>query len=360
MNFAVRKFTLISTKVCPGRIGPVRTIQSCRPPPLETGPPPANYTPFHTNRSKQRFEPNHLGSTSLRLDQYLPVCYPSTSSNNENILSPSLPVSLALSTSNTSHDQDLQLPYGEHVLPAPDTLAYGYAALSPANHSFLDTTFNIDPTGFELSPNNSFPCPPRSTEASNQDSALHVGPHGFGSKFRDSFDRLSDSAGAGSENSSFHIDATGFDESSNCSIPRPSSSSEAGNQNSHYSESETRSMSNNSPGNDGLNNDHSLPPDLSLSTTRNAFHLPVQTTAAPFPAPDTKRNKPLCTDSGIRKRNLNTLAARRYRQKRTDETQALAAELKETKRERDDLKVLVARLEGELKGLRQNLHVESD
>ena len=88
--------------------------------------------------------------------------------------------------------------------------------------------------------------------------------------------------------------------------------------------------------------------------------MPVQTNTAPFPASDTKSNKPPCTDSGIRKRNLNTLAARRYRQKRRDETQSLAAELKATQRERDDLKVLAARLEGELKGLRQTLRVESD
>lgn len=72
-------------------------------------------------------------------------------------------------------------------------------------------------------------------------------------------------------------------------------------------------------------------------------------------------NKPACTDSGIRKRNLNTAAARRYRQKRTDETQKLAVELKTTQQERDGLKILVARLEGELKGLQQALRArESD
>ena len=72
-------------------------------------------------------------------------------------------------------------------------------------------------------------------------------------------------------------------------------------------------------------------------------------------------NKPACTDSGIRKRNLNTAAARRYRQKRTDETQKLAVELKTTQQERDGLKILVARLEGELKGLQHALRAgESD
>ena len=80
-------------------------------------------------------------------------------------------------------------------------------------------------------------------------------------------------------------------------------------------------------------------------------------TAASPPAPNLKSNKSACTDSGIRKRNLNTAAARRYRQRRTDETQKLAVELKETQHERDSLKVLVARLEGELKGLRQTLRM---
>ena len=218
------------------------------------GPPQANYTPFPTNRSKPRFEPNHLGSTSLKSDQYLPLCYPSTSSNNESILSPSLPAPLALSTSNTSHDQGFRLPYDEYILAAPDPLAYDYVAPSPVNHSFFDTTFNVDTTGFEWSSTNSFPCPPRPTGASNQDSALHVGPNGFEGIFSDSFDRNSESAGAGSESSSFHIDATGFDESSNCSILRPSSSSEAGNQNSHCSRSGTWSMTSNSPESDGLRN----------------------------------------------------------------------------------------------------------
>lgn len=79
--------------------------------------------------------------------------------------------------------------------------------------------------------------------------------------------------------------------------------------------------------------------------------------AASPPALNLKSNKSACTDSGIRKRNLNTVAARRYRQRRTDEAEKLALELKETQRERDSLKVLVAGLEGELKGLQQTLGV---
>jgi len=46
------------------------------------------------------------------------------------------------------------------------------------------------------------------------------------------------------------------------------------------------------------------------------------------------------------------MAARRYRQKRVDQMSDLEATLKETQSERDDLKVRVARLEGELEVLR--------
>lgn len=54
----------------------------------------------------------------------------------------------------------------------------------------------------------------------------------------------------------------------------------------------------------------------------------------------------------IEKRKANTLAARRYRQKRVDQMSTLEAELKEVKAERDALKVRNARLEGEVETLR--------
>jgi hypothetical protein len=57
----------------------------------------------------------------------------------------------------------------------------------------------------------------------------------------------------------------------------------------------------------------------------------------------------------IEKRKQNTLAARRYRQKRVDQMASLESTLKETQSERDDLKVRVARLEGEVETLRQLL-----
>jgi len=56
--------------------------------------------------------------------------------------------------------------------------------------------------------------------------------------------------------------------------------------------------------------------------------------------------------SKVQKRTLNTLAARRYRQKRLDQMSELEAALKESNAERDVLKVRVARLEGEVDVLR--------
>ncbi|KAH7382472.1 hypothetical protein DE146DRAFT_681510 [Phaeosphaeria sp. MPI-PUGE-AT-0046c] len=56
--------------------------------------------------------------------------------------------------------------------------------------------------------------------------------------------------------------------------------------------------------------------------------------------------------SKIEKRKANTMAARRYRQKRVDQMSTLESELKDVKTERDDLKVRCARLEGEVETLR--------
>jgi len=66
------------------------------------------------------------------------------------------------------------------------------------------------------------------------------------------------------------------------------------------------------------------------------------------------KNSPLAPEpsSRIEKRKANTLAARRYRQKRVDQMSTLEAELKQVKAERDDLKVRNARLEGEVETLR--------
>ncbi|TVY30132.1 hypothetical protein LHYA1_G001090 [Lachnellula hyalina] len=56
--------------------------------------------------------------------------------------------------------------------------------------------------------------------------------------------------------------------------------------------------------------------------------------------------------SRIEKRTRNTIAARRYRQKRVDQVSSLESALKQSEDEKDALKVRVARLEGELEALR--------
>jgi len=85
---------------------------------------------------------------------------------------------------------------------------------------------------------------------------------------------------------------------------------------------------------------------------------PQQSTTSNSPtskkAPSTPSLSPKAAhdSSKVQKRTLNTLAARRYRQKRVDQVSALEDALKETQAERDALKVRVARLEGEVEVLR--------
>ncbi|PYI28958.1 hypothetical protein BP00DRAFT_448900 [Aspergillus indologenus CBS 114.80] len=54
----------------------------------------------------------------------------------------------------------------------------------------------------------------------------------------------------------------------------------------------------------------------------------------------------------VSKRQLNTLAARRYRQRKLDRVNELEAELAAVKRERDELRMRVSKLEGETEALR--------
>ena len=56
--------------------------------------------------------------------------------------------------------------------------------------------------------------------------------------------------------------------------------------------------------------------------------------------------------SRVEKRRLNTLAARRCRQRRVDRMKSLEDELASVRRERDELKLRVSKLEGETDALR--------
>ena len=95
--------------------------------------------------------------------------------------------------------------------------------------------------------------------------------------------------------------------------------------------------------------------NLSLSHASGSTSPPSKAATEQSSTQKPKQDKTPLNDSRVGKRSLNTLAARRYRQRRTDETQNLENELKETQAERDDLKLRVARLEGELDGLKKRL-----
>ncbi|KAK0105086.1 hypothetical protein ONS95_004551 [Cadophora gregata] len=119
-------------------------------------------------------------------------------------------------------------------------------------------------------------------------------------------------------------------------------------------------------------NNNNNPSPISSHTTHSSNSPPKSKSPAPTPTPATKRHqhtspKPTSTspsessllhttttskDSKIQKRTLNTLAARRYRQKRVDQVSSLETSLKETQDERDELKLKVARLEAEVEVLR--------
>ncbi|TGO72306.1 hypothetical protein BELL_0469g00030 [Botrytis elliptica] len=90
--------------------------------------------------------------------------------------------------------------------------------------------------------------------------------------------------------------------------------------------------------------------DQSSPTSSNPKSTSSPTHSSPPSPPSPKTQTPTSSSSTIsrvEKRKLNTLAARRYRQKRVDQMSSLEAALKEVERERDALKVRVAKLEGE-------------
>ena len=92
-----------------------------------------------------------------------------------------------------------------------------------------------------------------------------------------------------------------------------------------------------------------LAPPSQLPPTSSSRVNPPMSSVKP-PTPSAESNTTLAE-----KRRLNTLAARRSRQRRLDQVASLESELKETQLERDALKARVARLEGETEVLRQVL-----
>ncbi|KAF2026358.1 hypothetical protein EK21DRAFT_74376, partial [Setomelanomma holmii] len=101
----------------------------------------------------------------------------------------------------------------------------------------------------------------------------------------------------------------------------------------------------------------SAPMVKDISSSGSSTSLGVSPSPEQSSASRQAKASPLAPEvSKIEKRRANTMAARRYRQKRVDQMTTLESELKEIKTERDDLKVRCARLEGEVETLRALLH----
>ncbi|KAL2861642.1 hypothetical protein BJX68DRAFT_222994, partial [Aspergillus pseudodeflectus] len=95
----------------------------------------------------------------------------------------------------------------------------------------------------------------------------------------------------------------------------------------------------------------------SVSVPVSASPMPSTTLQNPTPSPTRDSSSPREKEnpSRISKRQLNTMAARRYRQRRLDRMTQLEEELEAVKRERDELKMRVSKLEGETDALRSML-----
>ncbi len=87
--------------------------------------------------------------------------------------------------------------------------------------------------------------------------------------------------------------------------------------------------------------------------------MPSATSTLPTPSPASRESSPKENPSRISKRQLNTMAARRYRQRRLDRMTQLEEELEAVKRERDELKMRVSKLEGETEALRSMVKEKS-
>ncbi|OJK04006.1 hypothetical protein ASPACDRAFT_1852922 [Aspergillus aculeatus ATCC 16872] len=98
------------------------------------------------------------------------------------------------------------------------------------------------------------------------------------------------------------------------------------------------------------------PPPLSQPQQQPQQQMPAVTTDRPSTKPTFTVTRVATTTkeppSKVSKRQLNTLAARRYRQRKLDRVNELEAELAAVKRERDELRMRVSKLEGETEALR--------
>ncbi|KAJ5900805.1 uncharacterized protein N7473_004875 [Penicillium subrubescens] len=103
----------------------------------------------------------------------------------------------------------------------------------------------------------------------------------------------------------------------------------------------------------------SLVPSPSNSQDGHSHASPVSqipgSVSTSLPSPATSQGEDVLTrvdSSRVEKRRLNTLAARRCRQRRVDRMKTLEDELESMRRERDELRLKVSKLEGETEALK--------
>jgi len=106
----------------------------------------------------------------------------------------------------------------------------------------------------------------------------------------------------------------------------------------------------------GLDGDNTILDNLMAYSSKNATPESASISSRSKSSPDEESSKPALSSSSssarVEKRKANTLAARRYRQKRLDKVTELELALKATELERDALKVQVAKLQGETQVLK--------
>ncbi|KAL3446871.1 hypothetical protein BJX65DRAFT_278177 [Aspergillus insuetus] len=92
-------------------------------------------------------------------------------------------------------------------------------------------------------------------------------------------------------------------------------------------------------------------------TRSNLLLLPKPIVASP--PTSTAYDTSVAKTRGVSKRQLNTEAARRYRQRKVDRMNQLEEELELIKKERDELRMCVSKLAGEAEGLKRLLDVKT-
>ncbi|KAL4935321.1 hypothetical protein BDV06DRAFT_217520 [Aspergillus oleicola] len=97
---------------------------------------------------------------------------------------------------------------------------------------------------------------------------------------------------------------------------------------------------------------HTTTATSTIHPSINSTSMRATTLPTPSPASASRESSPKENPSRITKRQLNTMAARRYRQRRLDRMAQLEEELEAVKLERDELKMRVSKLEGETEALR--------